>query len=352
MPGAGELGWGARGVEALARASEKGGQAASREIGGAVGHLARFAAFPVAAPAYLAGKGLAAGAKGVARRVGSGMIQGAARNPMTFALNIAGGGLLGKQMLGLGSPAAAKAGTEQAQQAARFLTKRSSMDDVQMQLIIRRGLEKRAASTHTINQLIGDALDRAMGQVSKASKKAAKDAADAKPKPADPNKRMFSIFGREGQTGTPDYSQYLLAGLALGTAATVAGMGGQAAASGAGKVGEMTHRLGRNRHYNAMVEADPTLKRYPQTEVKRTFAVLHKASPYVAKEPLLAASAVRSIVDAPRPDMGSKTPNISLDAVQRILNVEAGRQGTRYPLLQETKDVKQVKTDLPNAMLG
>ena len=137
--------------------------------------------------------------------------------------------------------------------------------------------------------------------------------------------------------GALPYGQVLLAGLALGTGATVAGLGGQAAAQGAGKAGELVHRMGRERHFSAMLKSDPDLGGYPKAEVRKAFNVVHRASPYVAKEPLLAATTVRSIVEAPRPSYGSKTPTVSYEAVKRVLELEDARQSTRFPFMQETK---------------
>jgi hypothetical protein len=221
-------------------------------------------------------------------------------------------------------------------------------DDLKIDAAVRRGLEKSAARVPRTPKRGMRAARENLGDWSLTGRYEPKSAAPSTPtSKADSGK--FSLFG--GET-SPSFKHYLLAGLALGTAGTAAGLGGQALASGAGKVGEMTHRLGRNRHYNQMTRADPGLKEYSPAEVRQAFNVVHKASPYVAKEPLLAASAVRSIVDAPRSDMGSKVPTVSLDAVKKIMDVESARQGTRYPMFQEVKDAKPSKIDKAGDLLG
>jgi hypothetical protein len=318
-----------------------------------VGPALRTAALPITAP--LAAAGYVGGSlfKSIGGRVVRGLVGAGSRAPGTVALNLAGLGLMGRAALGLDSQVAKQFGAQQAEQAMNFV-KRSSVNDIQQHMAIRRGLEKTAARHRVYSYQ--ELLNRVRKASSSAYKRGiAKGEAAAKkvdPPPTSTKERTFSLFGREGKPGSPNYGQYMLAGIALGTAATAAGVAGQVAASGGGKAGEMVHRLGRDRHYNAMLKADPQLKQYPSQEIRRTFNVLHKASPYVAKEPLLAASAVRSIVDAPRPDVGSKTPNISLDAIQRIFNVEASRQSTRYPLFQETRDAGGIKTETPASMLG
>tara|TARA_Y100000034_G_scaffold111885_1_gene145391 strand:- start:2326 stop:2988 length:663 start_codon:yes stop_codon:yes gene_type:complete len=169
-------------------------------------------------------------------------------------------------------------------------------------------------------------------ELAKVLKEAVSEGVQAGKKERTPLKKQ-----RVGGPGGYSPVEILKAGLILGGAGAVAGLGTQMLGKGVGEVGDLVHRMGRERHYNSMVAADPELKKYPKNEVKRVFNVIHRASPYVSKEPLLAANTVRSIIDTPRASLGSRTPVISLDAISNVLGLESGRQGTRYPFMQETK---------------
>ncbi len=82
----------------------------------------------------------------------------------------------------------------------------------------------------------------------------------------------------------------------------------------------------RERRYNQMLDADPSLKK---NKMARTyFNVLDKASPYIAGEPQVAAATVRSMLEAP--EGYALHPKYMKD----ILSVEESRQKTRFPVLR------------------
>lgn len=274
----------------------------------------------------------ALGAGKAAVGVGKRMVGMAGRAPIPAAIGVASLGLLGAGTAGAKAQSPASAGAARAMHGqARNMIK---VQHVMNPTILQAG---DPLMTSMRRELTKQASARGLGR--RVMRAAGGSAPTPAPKPRTPqNQLRFSLFG--GREDVVDYRQYLLAGLALAGAATAAGMGGQAAAAGAGKVGEMTHRLGRERHYKAMIKASPELKQYPERELRQAFNVMHRASPFVSKEPLIAASTVRSLVDSPRVDRGSKTPNVSLDAVRKILDVESARQGTRYPMFQETRDAR------------
>lgn len=125
------------------------------------------------------------------------------------------------------------------------------------------------------------------------------------------------------------------AGLLFGMGTGAAGAATAGAAYGAGKLTEMAHSSGRNRRFEAMLKADPSLKRDPKT--RSYFNILDKASPYIAGEPHVAASTVRTMIESP--EGYGAAPRMMRD----ILGVESERQKTRFPMLQ----APTFKADLP-----
>ena len=209
-----------------------------------------------------------------------------------------------------------------------------SDNDLELYLRISGKLEKKASlftnpMKKEIQGIIGETLEAQGKKQKKILQDLIKDQKKAD-KPSLRNRRMGGEHGFRLQ-------DVALAGLALGGAGAVAGFGGQAMGIGAGELGDLKHRMGRKRHYSAMMKADPELRQYKPAEVNRVFNVIHRSSPYVSKEPLLAASTVRSIMDTPRATHGSRTPTVSTEAIKRILELETGRQGTRYPFMQNAK---------------
>lgn len=126
------------------------------------------------------------------------------------------------------------------------------------------------------------------------------------------------------------------AGVLLGAGTGVAGAGTAAAAYGVGKLSEMAHASGRERRYKAMLKADPSLKRDPKS--RAFFNILDKASPYIAGEPHVAASTVRTMLESP--EGYGAAPRMMKD----ILSVEKDRIATRFPGLR----APTFKADLPD----
>jgi hypothetical protein len=126
------------------------------------------------------------------------------------------------------------------------------------------------------------------------------------------------------------------AGLMLGMGTGAAGAATSAASYGAGKLSEMAHASGRNRRFEAMLKADPSLKRDPKA--RSYFNILDKASPYIAGEPHVAASTVRTMLESP--EGYGAAPRMMKD----ILGVESERQKTRFPMLQ----APTFKAELPD----
>jgi len=299
-----------------------GGRAAST-AGRVAGAPFRLAAKPFTA----AGGAAAKGAWGAAKWGGRALIGAAARAPLATGLGVASMGLVPMSMSQGPSPSQQAASAAMQRQSQHFMkaghVQIVSDEDIRVHNKVRAGLEKQA-SLRGIARVTQDQLDDALQKAIKAGKKSAKGT---------PKENTYRIGGERGYR----LQDVALAGLALGGASAIAGLGGQALGAGVGELGELKHRMGRSRHFNAMVKADPELRQYSHDEVQKVFGVIHRASPYVAKEPLLAASTVRSIMDTPRATHGSRTPVVSPEAITRVLDMESGRQGTKYPYMQESR---------------
>jgi hypothetical protein len=112
----------------------------------------------------------------------------------------------------------------------------------------------------------------------------------------------------------------------LGIASTAAGASAAAGSYAVGKGQEAWQRATTDKRYNAMIKADPTLKREKMS--KTYFKVLDNASPYIASEPHVAAATVRSMIEAP--EGFALHPKYMRD----ILGIEESRQKTRFPVLR------------------
>ena len=123
------------------------------------------------------------------------------------------------------------------------------------------------------------------------------------------------------KSGNGDFARQALAYMA---GATALGIGAPIIANSLGEGMNFARRGRLNRDYNAMLKQDPELKREPQA--KQYFELLHRSSPYVAQEPVIAATVVRNLVDSPALD-GRKFKD--------ILDIEKARQETKNPLMKD-----------------
>lgn len=121
------------------------------------------------------------------------------------------------------------------------------------------------------------------------------------------------------------FSDWLLAGLGLSAAGAVMGLGSQGVGLAAGKVGDMVHATTLNKQFKDVLKADPSLKE-DEKKARQYFAILHRASPYLASEPLLAASTVKGMMEY------GHAPGDRL--VGGILDTESKYQDTRHPYLR------------------
>jgi hypothetical protein len=117
-----------------------------------------------------------------------------------------------------------------------------------------------------------------------------------------------------------------LAGALLAAGSGAAGAGGQLASHLVGRGTEALHKSQRDKHFKKVLKADPSLKR--EKMAKPYFNVLHRASPYIATEPHVAAATLRTMIDAPE-DYGAAP-----ESIRQILQVEESRQKTRFPALR------------------
>lgn len=132
--------------------------------------------------------------------------------------------------------------------------------------------------------------------------------------------------------------EWLTAGLALSAAGAAMGLGAQAVGIGAGKVGDKVHEATLGKQFKAMMKADPTLEEDAK-KAKQYFSILHRASPYLAGEPMLAASTVKGMMEY------GHAPGDQL--VKGILETEGRYQDTRHPYLKP-KMFPQMPTGMAN----
>lgn len=124
----------------------------------------------------------------------------------------------------------------------------------------------------------------------------------------------------------PKASQMFLlgAGLALGNQAIEALSAG--AEEGARSVGEKLREGTRASRWGRVVKFDRDLKELPHA--REAFDALDRASPYLAGEPMLAASAVRQLASYGSSYEGGP-PNVPLSTVKSVLDIQGGRTENR-----------------------
>ncbi len=119
---------------------------------------------------------------------------------------------------------------------------------------------------------------------------------------------------------TPRKLFMLGAGLTAGTAAAQGGM--TAIHQGMGAMGRALHGARETSAYNKMLKADPSLRSEP--EARNYFGVVHRASPYISSEPIIAAATVRSMIESP---LGAPDER----RMQSVLGTETEYRKQRYP---------------------
>ena len=240
----------------------------------------------------LAARGVAKGIGAVGRGVGNFTMRAAKNDPLAAGLTLAGGVAFGPTMI-RESMKADPAMVQRAMQR-RYLAQQMRTDPMKMKvgsvisedearegLAIRRGLEKSAAKG---------------------------------------GKSFGNIF-----KGT-SLPKLFAAGAALSAGAAAGGGASLGVSSVIGKGTEALHRGKQSSQFNAMLKADPSLRRQPKA--RAYFNVVHRASPFIASEPHVAAATVRSMMESP--EGYALHPKF----VQQLLEIEEKRQKTRYPAMR------------------
>lgn len=132
-------------------------------------------------------------------------------------------------------------------------------------------------------------------------------------------------------------------GALLAGGGAIIGAAHQAGAHAIGKMTEKAREKTRHQRYAAVLKADPSLKEEPLAP--KYFAVLDRASPYVAGEPYIAAATIQTMVNTPSLREGS-VPAVTPKALQEILNTEKARQETRFPMFNTNAPGSQVIRDV------
>ena len=168
-------------------------------------------------------------------------------------------------------------------------------------------------------------------------------AAEAKMFSSDEIKRYYKLKGKIEKTasvaklrksvqgaksGGGDFARQALAYMA---GATALGVGAPLVANMVGEGTSFARRGRLNRDYNEMIKQDPELRRDPQA--RQYFELLHRSSPYVAQEPVIAATVVRNLVDSPALD-GKKFKD--------ILDIERARQDTKHPMMKDPTNMSKM----------
>ena len=143
--------------------------------------------------------------------------------------------------------------------------------------------------------------------------------------------------------------EVMLAAALVGSVGAGMGLAQQAGTKAVGVLGEKIRAKTRNKRYQAMLRADPSLADEPLA--KTYFAVLDRASPYMSGEPHLAAATVQTMISTP-PLREGGVPSVSAKQMQEILCTEEARQGTRFPLLQTKQPKGPELKDLSSFSLG
>lgn len=146
-----------------------------------------------------------------------------------------------------------------------------------------------------------------------AAPRAAEEAAEGAAKGAG---NKFRVPGRIGE--------WLLGGLVLAGAGAAMGLGATGVAAGVGKVGDLMHAATFNKQFEAALQADPTLKENKEKS-KQYFGILHRASPYLAGEPILAAATVKGMIEYEHAPGDQR--------IRSILDTESAYESTRHPFL-------------------
>ena len=126
------------------------------------------------------------------------------------------------------------------------------------------------------------------------------------------------------QSSSPGNKDFARNALAYMAGATALGVGAPLISNMIGEGMNFARRGRLNRDFDAMIKADPELRSEPQT--KPIFEILHRSSPYIAQEPVIAATVVRNMVDAGQLD---------IKKFKDILDVEKARQDTKHPLMRD-----------------
>jgi hypothetical protein len=165
-------------------------------------------------------------------------------------------------------------------------------EDVQRGLRIKRSLEK-TASPRALSSFFSSTMGAAAGVAKKGEKEVSSRAA------------------------LGDLARHALLATALGTGIGVAA---PLIMYGVGKALKAPRAATLNRDYKAMLAVDPSLKEDPKA--LQYFSVLHRASPYVAGEPIIAATVVSNMV---------RGAGLDVKKFKDILDLEKAHQEAEMP---------------------
>jgi len=133
-----------------------------------------------------------------------------------------------------------------------------------------------------------------------------KEAVEKLSGPLDALKKVFSREGMENAaTRTLEYAPY-----ALATAGAGALMGGAVEAGRSG-IQALRNSIDKSKAYRSMLEENPQLANNDPNITEKAFNTLYRFNPHYAKDPLVAGTFVKNIVDQERLDIGTVSNLVS-----------------------------------------
>ena len=165
--------------------------------------------------------------------------------------------------------------------------------------------------------------------------------------PQEELQKIASAVGAATKQALDPGKMFLIgAGLALGN--QLVGAAAEGAEEGVRRIPEAVRENSRPARWKKVTAYDPGLKTVPHAA--EAFAALDRASPYIAGEPLLAASATRQLAAYGSSDEGGP-PNIPIDRLKSILDIQRIRAEGRAPRSSRQGAFGALKTP-ESALLG
>ena len=131
-----------------------------------------------------------------------------------------------------------------------------------------------------------------------------------------------------GGGSLPQLAKQMLLYSAFGTAM---GAGGPLAMYGIGQVVKSSRKKDENKNFKKVIKADPSLKK--EEDAKKFYGILHRTSPYIAREPDVAAKIIKHMINL---------PEVTPQTFQQVIQLERGLQDTEMPFFRHSGGAKGI----------